>query len=218
MKQITKMSRLAGQLESLFRTLNADFFDGALDTPVITITPSSRSYAHYTPWDAWQSKDSRRREINIASGTLNRPLENIVASLLHEMVHMYNDTILNVQDTSRNGTYHNKHFRRQAEIHGLEVAASDRYGWCRTTPSDRLLLWLLEHDEYREIEMCRVNPGYAAVGTGAHAADGGAVIVTTTTTKSSSRRYVCPCCGTIIRATKKVNVICGDCMTAFVEG
>ena len=45
----------------------------------ITVTPSSRSYAHYTPWDAWETKDSHKREINIASGTLDRPIENIIA-------------------------------------------------------------------------------------------------------------------------------------------
>jgi len=75
MKQVTNMSRLVNQLEKMFRALNADMFNNALDTPVITVTPSSRSYAHYTPWDAWSAGDTQKREINIASGTLNRPLE-----------------------------------------------------------------------------------------------------------------------------------------------
>lgn len=34
---------------------------------------------------------------------------------------------------------------------------------------------------------------------------------------SSSRKYVCPCCGTIIRATKEVHVTCGDCGVEFEE-
>lgn len=34
---------------------------------------------------------------------------------------------------------------------------------------------------------------------------------------SSSRKYVCPCCGTIIRATKEVHVLCGECEVAFEE-
>ena len=29
--------------------------------------------------------------------------------------------------------------------------------------------------------------------------------------------YVCPCCGTIIRATKEVHVLCGECEVAFEE-
>ena len=34
---------------------------------------------------------------------------------------------------------------------------------------------------------------------------------------SSSRKYVCPCCGAIIRATKEVHVICADCDCEFQE-
>lgn len=216
MKQVTSMSRLTNQLERMFRALNADFFDNALEMPVITVTPSSRSYAHYTPWDAWQCKDEHRREINIASGTLDRPLEAICSSLMHEMCHQYNDTILEVQDTSRNGTYHNKYFARTATEHGLICTKTDRYGYSRTEPADCLIEWLLNHNELREIEMCRINPGFVAVGVGSHAAEGGTQ--TTNTGRSNSRRYVCPCCHTIVRATKTVNILCGDCLTPMIEG
>lgn len=219
MKKITKMSRLASLLEKLFRDLNADVFDNQLDTPIITISPTKRAFAHYTPFDAWNVGEQGKREVNVASGTLNRPLENIVASLLHEMVHMYNDTILNVQDCSRGGTYHSKKFATAAASHGLIVTRSEKYGYAHTELNDEMILWLLEHDEFREIEMCR--DYYAPDGTssGAKTADGGRgnITVTTTVSKSSSRRYVCPCCGMIIRATKQVNVICGDCMTKLIE-
>lgn len=33
--------------------------------------------------------------------------------------------------------------------------------------------------------------------------------------KNRSIKYVCPCCGTIILATREVNVICGDCGEPF---
>lgn len=33
--------------------------------------------------------------------------------------------------------------------------------------------------------------------------------------KNRSIKYVCPCCGTIIRAIREVNVICGDCGELF---
>ena len=219
MKHITKTSRLAGLLERLFRDLNTDIFNNQLDTPIITISPTKRAYAHYTPFDAWNVNERGKREINIASGTLNRPLENIVASLLHEMVHFYDDTVLHVQDCSRGGTYHNKQFAKSCTTHGLTVTHSDRYGWNRTELNDDMIMWLLEYDEFREIEMCR--DYYAPDGTssGAKTADGGRgnITVTTTVSKSSSRRYVCPFCGMIIRATKQVNVICGDCMTKLIE-
>lgn len=216
MKQVTSMSRLANQLEKMFRLLNQDFFNGSLETPIITVVPSSRSYAHYTPWGAWQSKDTYRHEINIASGTLDRPLEDVTASLLHEMVHMYDDTVLNVQDCSRGGTYHSKQFKEQAEAHGLLCYRTEKYGWSHTAPSDELLEWLLIHDELREIEMCRVNPGLAAVGIGAHTGNSIPGYVSTATIRQHNFRYQCPCCQAIARSGKPVRLICGDCLQPMV--
>lgn len=216
MKQVTSMSRLTNQLEKMFRLLNQDFFDGVLDTPIITVVPSSRSYAHYTPWSAWQSKDTFRRESNIASGTLDRPLEAVTASLLHEMVHMYNDLVLNVQDCSRGGTYHSKVFKQQAEAHGLHCTRTEKYGWSHTEPTDELLEWLLLHDDLREIEMCRVNPGHTPVGIGAHTGNGISGLVATPTVKQHNFRYQCPCCQAIARSGKPVHLICGDCLQPMI--
>ena len=216
MKQITNMSRLVNQLEKMFRALNADLFNNELDTPIITVTPSSRSYAHYTPYNAWVSGDMQKREINIASGTLNRPLEAIAASLVHEMVHMYNDINLNTADTSRNGTYHNKYFKLTAEAHGLICTRTEKYGWARTEAADSLIEWLLNHNDLREIEICRNDIGFMAVGIGAHSADGS--IQKGTESKNNSRRYICPCCHTIVRATRTVNIVCGDCAVKMIEG
>lgn len=35
------------------------------------------------------------------------------------------------------------------------------------------------------------------------------------TSRNRSIKYVCPACGTIIRAARQVNVKCGDCDVAF---
>lgn len=82
MKELTKYSRLAGFLEKLYDKLNTDFFDGVLERPVITIQSSSRSYGHYTLYDAWSVKGEGYKEINIAAGTLNRPIEYTVCILI----------------------------------------------------------------------------------------------------------------------------------------
>lgn len=213
MKQIVSMARLTGQLEKMFRVLNADFFNGELEMPVITVSPTLKAYAHYTPWNAWESKETPKREINVSSLYLNRELILTVSSLLHEMCHMYNDTVLNIQDTSRQGYYHNAAFKKTAEAHGLICTKStSNYGWCDTSSvlSDELIDWVLLHDEFREIELSRstadqttgmtTKAGQSATATGKK------------TQKSSYRRYVCPNCGAIVRATKEVNIACLDCI------
>ncbi len=216
-KQITSMTRLTGQLERMFKSLNESFYDGQLDMPIITVTPTARAYAHYTPWNAWESKGEHKREINISSAYLDRPLEYICGSLLHEMAHMYNDTVLEVSDTSRGGTYHSKVFKQAAESHGLVCTRTEKYGWSDTSTilSDELIDWVLLHDEFREIELCRTVPGLIAVGVGVKAADGSAPAITAT--RNNSRRFVCPKCGMIARTTRVARLICGDCMEVMEE-
>ena len=114
MKETVKTSRTAGYLEKIFRTLNADWFSGELEEPIITIQSTPRAYGHVTVAKTWKRKDEDRHELNLGAETLNRPIEEVVATIMHEMVHLYN--IANgVQDCSRGGTYHNKRFRDEAE-------------------------------------------------------------------------------------------------------
>ena len=216
MKELTKYSRLAGYLEKLYDKINADFFDNELERPVITIQSSSRSYGHYTLYDAWSVKGEGHKEINIAAGTLNRPIEHTICTLVHEMCHQYNNEIANTQDCSRGGgMYHNKYFKLTAEAHGLKVDRSEKYGWSITSPSDELLEWILNNN-IQEIKLNR-NDFYGTRIAGGNAATSSG-IPTAPTKTSNSRRYICPCCHMIIRATRSVNVLCGDCMTTMIAG
>jgi hypothetical protein len=214
LKELTKYSRLACYLEKLYDKLNADFFDGELDRPVITIQSSSRSYGHYTLYDAWSVKGEGYKEINIAAGTLNRPIEFTVSTMLHEMCHQYNSEIANIQDCSRGGTYHNKHFKACAESHGLTVERTDKYGYSTTTPSDELLDWILNND-IQEIKLNRNEIHGIRITGGNAAANGG--IETPTKIATHNHRYVCPCCHNIARSSKIINLICGDCLQLMVE-
>lgn len=210
MKQVVKMSRLTGMLEKAFNLINADWFAGKLETPIITVIPTPRAYAHYTTANVWNTANGGKREINIASGTLDRPLEDVIASLMHEMVHMWNDMILNVQDTSRGGQWHNRLFAVEAEKHGLTVEKSAKYGYAVTSYDESLLEWVIAHsDSLREIELCRSNIWHNATGIGGKTANG---TTGETSGNSHSRKYICPKCRNSVRATKAVNIICGDCM------
>lgn len=209
MKQTVKMSRLVGELEKAFRILNAELFDNQLPSPVLTVIPSSRSYAHFVPFPIWDVNGEGKTEINIASGTLDRPLEDIMASLLHECIHLYCFAVTKEQDTSNKNLYHNKVFKREAEAHGLNVAKHDRYGWTVTAPGDRLLELILAHDELQEIKMCRYDPTTIIVPTGK--ATGATTSFNPVRTNAHHRKYICPRCAASVRATKALNILCMDC-------
>ncbi len=90
MKQTIKTSRTAGYLEKMFRALNERYFAGNLEEPIITIQSTPRAYGHVTVSKSWRKGQEQRHELNIGAGTLDRPIENVTATLLHEMVHLLN--------------------------------------------------------------------------------------------------------------------------------
>lgn len=88
MKQTVKTSRAAGQLEKMFRELNKHYFGGQLPEPIISLKKTPSAYGHITCSKVWQAGGENKYEINISSATLDRPIEETAATLLHEMVHI----------------------------------------------------------------------------------------------------------------------------------
>lgn len=193
------------ELESLFSKFNKAFFEGKLEKPVITVSPDHTrgAYGWCTGWKAWQdgTKEGGYYEINLCAEYLNRPFEETCSTLIHEMVHLKNCQD-GVQDTSRSGLYHNTKFKTVAEATGaLTVEKGQKYGWhiTKLTPEAETFVKSLGKNSFS-----LVRPKVGVKGS--------------TSKKQSSRKYVCPYCGTIIRATKEVFVVCGECEVPFVEG
>ena len=213
MKELTTYNRVAGYLNKVFDLLNAEFFESTLSRPTITIQSTPKAYGHFSLRDdTWVSKNGTSHEINLGAGTLSRPIEEVAATLLHEMIHYYN-YVNNIQDCSRGNTYHNKRFKAAAEQRGLIVTHSDKYGYSHTSPSDVLLQFCIDH-ELSDILINRNEfSGYQITGTNTHNGTTGIVIPRK---PSSTRKYICPCCGSIVRATKLVNIGCLDCGVQMV--
>ncbi len=218
MKQTTNMQRSISYLNKIFKALNDEFFESSLPTPIITVQSTPKAYGHFTPWDAYRIRNEKGEisgavEINIGAGTLDRPIEDVTATLLHEMVH-YFCYLNNIKDTSRGGAYHNKRFKEEAEARGLQIDYDSRIGWSITSPTEKLLDLIVGYG-FADIQLGRNEWTGFLIGGGAKAGNGG--VVGPKTKKGNSRKMVCPCCGNIARVTKKTNLICGDCMEQMIE-
>lgn len=190
------------RIESIFDSLNEKYFDNELPKCVMSIGKKEGCYGYFTaykPWRDVEHDENRFCEISITAGYLDRPVLEMITTILHEMVHEYN-FIHEVQDTSRGGTYHNAEYKKAAESHGLIVEKSAKYGWSTTLPSDDLKEWVTKK-RFKENTLVHERPSEKAKKK---------------KSKSNSRKYVCPTCGAIIRATREVNVICGDCMETMI--
>lgn len=195
------------ELEDLFEVFNEKYFDSQLCRPVITVSPQGKEsvFGWCTSWKAWKGEGEGYYEINVCAEHLARPFKEVAETLLHEMVHLYN--VQNgVKDTSRSGTYHNKEFKMVAEQHGLTVSKDEKYGWCVTHLNED------SEEETQNFMNFIGKESFSLYREGETKEEkekkGG----------SNSIKYVCPMCGAIIRATKKVRVICADCDVEFLEG
>lgn len=209
-------------LEYGFSVLNREFFNGELPPIVITIQSSRGSYGHFTIQKEWRVAEERYNEINISAEHLDRPIENIMSTLMHELVHYYN--FLNgVKDTSQYGRYHNKLFKQEAEKRGLIITYRQYIGWSHTEPSPEFIEVLQENGIEKPIDINRDGVfGIGLTGIGGSGTDGtnGATGIAGTEPgkrKCSTRKYICPTCGTSFRATKDINVLCMDCNEQFIK-
>lgn len=221
MKQTIKTSRAAGQLEKMFRELNRHYYSGELPEPIITLKKTPSAYGHITTVKTWTVNtaqgNEQRYEINISTATLDRPIEETTATLLHEMAHLYN-LVHEIRDTSsQSGAYHNKRFKATAEAHGLIIEQDVKYGWTITHPTEELLDFII-FQGWQDIQMTEglTWADMAGTGTGSRtpgSSEPGAPKPPKKT--SSTRRWMCPKCRTIIRSTKEVRVLCMDCGIPF---
>jgi len=215
--EIIDYATAAKYLKEIYCLLNKDYFNNELEDVTITIQKKAGSFGHFSLDKVWKREDGqvvdRQHEINISAGYMARPIENIVATLMHECVHLYNFSI-GVKDVSSNGVYHNRIFKKEAEKRGLIINKHPQYGWTLTTPSPMLIDWvkkngLVDIPIYREDYMVQVGGTGGADGNKPIGTDGA---VKPVKKKCSTRKYVCPSCNLSVRATKEVFIICGNCM------
>jgi len=207
-------------LEYGFEVLNRVYFDGELPPIVITIMSSPRTNGHYTVNEVWRSEEEYLHEINISAEHLNRPIENIMATLCHEMVHYY-CALHGIQDTSQGGRYHNKNFKREAETRGLMIQQAKYIGWSVTSPSDTFIQVLRTNGIEKPLDINRdgerMYMGFVGGTSAGQTGTAGMMPVDTKKKKSSTRRYQCPCCGNRLRATKDIRVMCMECNEQYIK-
>lgn len=144
--------------------------------------------------------EREEHELNMTAQELNRPIDQIAATLIHEMCHQY-ASVHKLQDTSRSGSYHNKLFKRIAEKHGLTVEYVKTIGWSHTELTKKTATLIAEYSKtapYNGIYRLPVMKGQSVKSC-------------------STRKYVCPVCGNSVRATKAVNIKCADCEELMQE-
>ena len=191
-------------LGKLYDYANTELFGGELVKPVITVQTDERNKTNgwWSDGKVWKEngEDEGEHELNMTAQQLNRPINEVAATLIHEMCHQY-ATIHEMKDTSRSGNYHNKLFKKIAETHGLNVECVPKIGWSHTTLTDETAAKIAAFTAENPPTVIYRLP----------------IMKSQITKNTSTRKYVCPVCGQSVRATKRVNIMCMDCNAPMAE-
>lgn len=208
------------ELEELFDILNKNFFDDELERPVLTLNPNTNKQTAYgwcTTKKIWHdlNRNTSHYEITICPEFIDRPLEEIVGTMLHEMVHLYNLHI-NVKDCSRNSSYHNKRFKTEAECRGLVIEHDKTYGWTKTSLNQEAKDFVKKLN-FKLTPIVRGNRQKISFDEDENEEDQDQDQDQGQEKKQKVWKYICPACGCSVRATKIVHIKCMDCDEEMIE-
>jgi|SRR3972149_5333651 len=185
------------ELYKIFHQLEKFIFEKLLEEPVILIQSTKRKILGTCSVNKdWLNKLDEKKskyEITIVAENLNRPKEEIIGTLLHEMVHLY-CSLNDIKDTSNNFVYHNKKYKEEAEKHGLEVTHAKTIGWAVTKLKPETLK-LINTFQINEKAFEYYRKKYLG----------------TSTAKVVYNKYECPECHMKLSHYKVLNLKCGNC-------
>lgn len=207
-------------LKDLFNKFNEHLFNGEVETPVITIMhDTTRSaYGWCTTQKIWKAGEEEYYEINICAEHLDRPIKEVCATLIHEMVHLDNIK-KGIKDTSGNGYYHNKNFKETAEAYGLIIEKVERYGWTKTSLNEETAAWIDENVDIDKFDLVRLGARRSSGGSSSGEGETreGETDNKPTPKKSKYKYYMCPTCGKKFYSIYEISAKCEDCGEKFVQ-
>lgn len=152
---MNKTSNIIAQIENMYNFFNREL-DAKLPEDIVFSLIPNRGRANYYGWFArsrWVCSENRLHEINIASDYLNRSINDIAETLIHEMTHLKN-AVNNIKDCTPT-QYHNKNFKKQAEEFGLKVEKMRNRGYASTSLDEKAMRIV---DAYKNNVLMGSNP------------------------------------------------------------
>jgi hypothetical protein len=176
-----------------------------LAVPIVPVIQTRGKKARCLGWfrpNGWSTKEGEsRHEVSFSAETLDRDPVDIIATAIHELVHVWCSGI-DVKDTAGSGR-HNKQFKEYAGLMGLDcLDPVDSYGYGYTSPTPEL----------RERIAKEFEPDYAAFNLFR-------LVKPPKPSKTKMKKYTCMCTPKprIIRcAYEDLAARCEDCQEDFV--
>ena len=197
------------ELYRCFYLFNEHLFKNELPEPIILIQSRGRKNKNVLGWISkdkiWENldDDKKRHEITIVAENLDRDYIDIMRTLLHEMVHLYN-IVNDIKDVTKAGKHNNK-FKEASEKFGFyyDEPADPKLGWSFSKLTletvELIKSWNINEEAFK---ICRVEKEKEKKPT----------------KKKTTYKLECPSCGIKIKSDDEgVQVICKECEVTFIE-
>ena len=89
------ISAIVTKTEAMFDLFNYHFYNDELTRPAITVSPDGGrgAYGWCSVYGIWQTSGEAYLEINICTEYIDRPIGEVAATMLHEMLYLYKDHV-----------------------------------------------------------------------------------------------------------------------------
>ena len=201
------ISNATEELYRIFGALNKRSFNGELPEPIIIIQKGKKNVlGAFSTKKVWYpfskeedvNKDEGFYELTIVAENLNRPVVDIVGTVLHEMVH-YNNILKKIKGCK--GKKHNEAFKKEAERVGLICTEEDNIGWAITEVGEDLEKFIV--DELKPNKEVFSYFRFIPVKSSAKPK------------KKNKISYKCETCGEEVKGKRGLNIYCEDCGVKF---
>jgi hypothetical protein len=197
-------SLLVAALEHAWQTIRTRHPD--VPEAVLVVASGSEgkrlNLGHFAP-HRWQVAGADRHEVLVGGEGLHRGSLEVLGTLLHEAAHGLAQA-RGVQDTSRQGRYHNRRYATLARELGLEVASVKPIGWSATTVPEQTAAGYAGPLEELQVALVLWRRQEHRIGTG---------------TRSRNLLACCCPCGRKLRASRttlaEAPILCGLCAQPF---
>jgi predicted SprT family Zn-dependent metalloprotease len=233
-------------LDDLYGFYNKALFEGRLADCIVNMSRHAGSYGFFAA-KRWKAEDEKGKkqlahEISLNPDYLDRPFEEWHATLVHEMVHLWQED----SGSPSRAAYHNKEWARKMEQIGLIPSSTGRPGGKKTGQAmthyiDRNGLFMkafrtLSQKSLKELRL-KYLPAYPhpepagkkkgreeggpreggeGGGNGGESREGEAGAKEETEKYTSKKKYACPC-GNNVWGKPGLKILCGECCGEFEE-
>ena len=126
---MNKLKLQYNALTVIAEEINKKFFDNKLPEIAITLQGGSSGSVNSYGWfwaERWESKTEKVHELNITAENIDNVLQLFI-TMHHELIHLH-AKMNDIQETSRQGRWHNKNFQKLCEEFNLFYVKDKKIG------------------------------------------------------------------------------------------